>query len=553
MSIVPPTMTDDVTSDSMRNADDQPAAGPKEDLSLLIDRTPPWLRWPPAALAISVVIGLVYWLYSVTPLSETDLWAHVAYGKDIVANGIPETEPLMPLCEGMPMPAVDWLWDVSAYGLASTLGPQGLKFLVAGPIALTLVFLAWAAYRRNWSGTWTCIALVACVWMLHKQLFIRPQLVGLTLFTAVWLIAREGRTWRALVAVGVTFVAWSNLHGSWPVGVALLGAMTIGRGLDLLRRTGTLRSLRHDKAVRRLFVMTEIAAVAVVINPDGWRIYPGVWSILSDVNVQALVEWQPLTLLMKQGQALAMVTAVLILLYRVSPRRVSFTEPLLLFALAAATLHTSRFIVWLAPLVAYYVSLHGAAWWRAWRGKRLVVAEGRGLWAIASLGFVWIAFALSPQYRALTGAERPQFDDAEAMRRVVSSETPLSALAFLRENPPNGLIYNDLAFGDSLLWFGPDGVQPFVHSHAHLTPRTVWTDYFNIARGNAAETRLNRYGAVAALLHASRGKSLAKALIESGDWKAVYKDGQAIVLARATPIGVPVEPQAKPTTDNVGA
>lgn len=544
MSTAPPqtnsTMSSaDHSEDTIGENADQPA-GPKEDLSLLIDRTPPWLRWPAASFGIAVVIGVVYWLYSVTPLASSDVWAHVAYGRWTVENGIPQTEPLMPLCEGMPMPAVDWLWDVTAYGLANTLGPQGLKFLVAGPIALALLFLAIGMYRHTWSGTWSAIALVACLWMLHKQLFIRPQMAGLMLFCAVWLIAREGRRWPSIVAIGVVFALWSNVHGSWPVGLAMLGAMTVGRGIDLVKRTRLVRSLWHDQTVRRLFYSLEVAAVAVMLNPDGWAIYPGVVAIAQDINVDALIEWAPLTLRMQQGKALVAVLVVLILLYRVSPRRVSFQEPLLLMGLAAATLHTSRYIVWLAPLVAYYLALHGAASWRRFRGRRIEMPQTKGLWAAASLGMAWIAFALAPQYRALTGTDRPGFEDLEQLRRVVSDDTPIGALKYLRENPPSGLVYNDLSFGDAMLWFGPEGIQPFVHSHAHLTPRDVWIDYFRIGDGNNALDKLNRYGAVAAVLDGRDGRDLARTMATTSDWDIVFRDSKAIVLERTSAIGAKV-------------
>lgn len=536
MSTTYPLEETDVASNDEGMDDFSEQRQPKEDLSLLIDRTPPWLRWPAGSLAIASFISAVYWLYSVTPLASSDVWAHVAYGKWTASNGIPVTEPLMPLCKNMPMPAVDWLWDLSAYGIANKLGAQGLKFLVAGPIAIALMFLAITGYRRSWSSGWTVIGLIACVWMLHKQLFIRPQLAGLAIFCAVWFVGREGRSWKSIAVTGALFALWTNVHGSWPIGLALLGGMSVGRALDLLRRTGSIRSLWHDSTVRRLVFSLEIAAVAVMLNPDGWAIYPGVLSIAGDENVESLVEWTPLTLRMKQGQALAVCVAALILLYRVSPRRVSLQEPILMLPLAAATLHTSRYIVWLAPLVAYYLILHGAATWRAWRGKSVSMPEKKGLWAPAALGIAWIAFALSPQYRALTGTSRPGFDDLEGLRRVVSDDTPIGALKYLREHPPEGLVYNDLAFGDSLLWFGPDGTQPFAYSHAHLTPRDVWNDYFRIASGNSSLDKLNRYGAMTAVLHVSRGRSLAQEMVESGDWDMMFRDRLAIVLKRARPL-----------------
>ena len=89
-----------------------------------------------------------------------------------------------------------------------------------------------------------------------------------------------------------------------------------------------------------------------------------------------LVEWQPLTLQMRQGQAAAVVAVASIAAYWLTPRRISATELILLVGLGVAMLRGSRMIVWWAPLAAYFLAVHSGAIWKRYRHHRLLLRTG---------------------------------------------------------------------------------------------------------------------------------------------------------------------------------
>jgi len=355
----------------------------------------------------------------------------------------------------------------------------------------------------------------------------------------------------------------------------LLGTLCLGRAVDVILATRRLASRERqrpehsggsrpparlavwrDRRTRRLFLLTELAALAVLINPYGFRLYEEVFALLSNPNFTDLQEWSPLTLRMKQGQAAFAVGFALIVLLRLTPRRITTAEALLLAGFGAASLWSSRFLVWWAPLAATSLVLHGHAVLRAMLRKRRQTGTGpffarrvfgepgasatgvlgekwtsprRSLWTVASIGLCWIAFGLSPLgFQVLHGIE-PKLDDA------VSAETPVGAADYLREHPPRGQIFNPYEWGDYLAWAGPESPKVFVTSHAHLVPRRVWLDYIQIlTAADGWEDGLARYGVETVVINRYQAdqRELLTRLRRSKKWKTVFRDDRSEIFER---------------------
>jgi hypothetical protein len=388
-------------------------------------------------------------------------------------------------------------------------------------------------------------------------------------------------------AIPITFAAWANLHGSFLAGLTLLALFACGRAGDVLRRTDKFSAIPRDWKVWRLVLLLELAAVAVLLNPYGLRIYPEAYLLVKNTNLQDLVEWQPLTLRMEQGKAAAGVAFVLLFLYRMTPRRIGTGEVLALVILGGIALWTSRMILWWAPVASYCVMLHSAATWKAYRtrshrahaplslgrgagseggddapisessaieskaarsidasGERsgkasphpLPLSRGRGgragasIWCtMAGIAAIAACLAFTPFAKFLVTGPRPEFD------RAVSSLTPTGAARHLFENPTTGQLFNTYEFGDYLLWTNP-GIPVFVAGHAHLVPENVWEDYVSTIRGNNWETTFDRYGVETVVLDRPARQSFIDRLMEEPNWKLTYQDRNSAVFRRTRPL-----------------
>jgi hypothetical protein len=512
----------------------------RPNTALLQDRTPQWMQSSTPVVWLTLVLCLLYLFTSVSPLWHTDVWGHLSYGRWIVQHGrVPTVEPLLPLSQGMTFLDLPWLSQLIGYGMVQQFGISGLQFLNAlGVVALAGIF-TFAVYSRTRNLGAALLTLVAIYVGSYQQLLVfRPQLAGMVCFAAVFAMGTASR-WRSwyLLAIPVVFAFWANLHGSFIMGLGLLGALTVGRAADVLVRTRKWKYVFAERGVRGLFLATELSLLAILLNPYGIAVYPEVFAVAGNKNLESLIEWDPLTLRMKQGRVAFAMALGLVTLYRFSPRRVSIREVLLLCGLGAASLWHSRMIAWWAPVAAYYLGLHLAACWRHWRGPRKVEPARGGLWTVIALGLAWIAFAYSPfGVVALHGqSSDPQMRE-KRYRASVSPLTPIDITDYLNRHVPKGLVFNSYEWGDYLLWAGPKGIQVFVNSHAHLVSQEVWQDYFTILRTLPGwEEKLKRYGVNTMVLDKDQ-KELIAAMEKLTDWEKKFSDSKGSVFVRKQPV-----------------
>ncbi len=515
------------------------------DVNMLEDKLPDWFRLPAISAGFSFLIGLTYFFFDrLQPIAHTDVWGHLAYGRLLWESGaLPSTEPLMPLSQGVPFVNSAWLSQLIAYAGYQVVGKAAITFLFAFCVAAAMAVLTRRIYSYTNSAMFALGGFGLTLWVEYQQLGIqRPQIVGF-LFFAILLSTLLRREWKSRdwVVVPAMFALWANMHGSFVVGLGLLGCFAIGRGVDLIRRTGQVRSLFRDNKLRRLILLTELGAVAALLNPYGLNLYAEVLSFGSNPNLQSIVEWKSLHVGLAQGQAAAVAGLILFMVYRVSPRRVSTAEVLTLAIFGAAALWTSRMLVWWGPLAGCFAAIHAGAAWRKWQGGEVSPepAPRASLWTIVTMGIIFIFFELS-HIGTVTLAMAAGKDIEKVTDRIpVSRLTPVAAAAYLNEHPPEGLVFCTYEWGDYLMWAGPKDMKVFVASHCHLVPEDVWNDYMGIIemRGSWL-AMLKRYGINTVIIDEEYREPMVMRLHEDKDWKLLFRqDGQAI-FERVNPIEI---------------
>lgn len=529
-----------------RRATREPDATPREpyarpDPSVLQDRVPEWLKASRTTAVMTGLLGGAFLLLSYIHIWHTDVWGHLAYGRWINQTGaVPQTEPLMPLARGVPMIDTAWLAQWIGYQAYERWGVTALAFLLAAPITAAIAVLSITLLRRTGSLIAAMVAVASFAWLnWHPLMIVRPQLAGIVCFTLLfsWLTSAHWRRWY-WIAVPALFALWANLHGSFPVGLLLIGALCAGRAIDIGRRTRNWHAAWRDVPARRLFLLLELAAAAVLLNPYGLGIYAEVLNFSGNPNLKDLVEWDPLTIRVPFGQAAAVVSVVLCIVYRMTPRRVRASEVLLLVGCGAMALWHSRMLVWWSVVAGYYLALHGAAVWHRWRHVEHIPSPRSGKWSVATAGLVWICFAYTPfGLTLLHGRPADPAAAAEQFRRSVSDQTPIDAVEYLKTRQVQGQIFNTYEWGDYLLWAGPANVQVFAASHAHLIPSEVWNDYMRTGYANEGwEMNLDRYGVNTVLVDQQWRGALIKKLKVDEDWDIGYEDNTAVVFLRKQPI-----------------
>jgi hypothetical protein len=194
----------------------------------------------------------------VAKVDDADVWWVAAAGRQMLATGaVPRTNGFSFAEPDHPWVMHEWLFGPPyAWGLGS-LGPRFFALVAAGAFALTGGLVAAATVGRARHLAVGCAAaLIAVVLFAHPTA--RPTWVALGFPAAMALLAfRETLGRVAACACVVLELLWANAHGSFPLGVALLGTAAWAAPLDRRRR----------------IAVTLAAAAVTLVNPYGPRLH----------------------------------------------------------------------------------------------------------------------------------------------------------------------------------------------------------------------------------------------------------------------------------------
>jgi tetratricopeptide (TPR) repeat protein len=236
-----------------------------------------------AAAVIVAVGGAASWTQP--SVAGSDLWWHLAAGRDILAHGrVPSSDVFSHTFAGRPWTNHEWLWDV-IYASAGRVDPQWVAWLNFGVVLLLLALFYSVARRESGSRLGAGAALWLAAATAHWYFDIRPHLwsllgVALLLRTRTW----PGAPW----LWPPLFAAWANLHAGFAFGLGVMGLLVLVRVLDESRARG-----RPVVPIREA-CGAAAAGLAILANPSGIEIlsYPLAY-LDSSSPFRSIVEWLP--------------------------------------------------------------------------------------------------------------------------------------------------------------------------------------------------------------------------------------------------------------------
>ncbi|MEN9935435.1 MAG: hypothetical protein RLZZ387_2014 [Chloroflexota bacterium] len=495
-------------------------------------------------------------ILSLAPTLPHDFWWHLRVGQLVAEQGVPGTNMFawtIPADAPFVYAAwlADWLFYLS-YLLAGLPGPVMLRNAL-GVAGFALVALE--ARRRSGSWRLAGLAVLLAGAMTINNLTTRPQNVVWPVFALYALLLgaySAGQAGpRALLALPLLTVFWTNAHGSFVLAPALLAITCAGETLRrLLGHAGALPWRR----VGWLYLAAAASLAATTLNPIGPGIFGYVLKLLTDPPSQSLVnEWQPPTTRTLAGFLFFVSLVVLVAALALGRRRPTLTDTLLVCAFLWLALGGMRYVVWFGmvamPVLAQCL------------GRRLpAVSAPRGIEATDSRSAVSASARSAPSVtkgeRSFTTAValllaagvvmlQPPFKTAVPLPAAYTSffapvpgapglfslDTPVGAAAHLRENPTRGRLFNDMAYGSYLIWAAPEE-RVFVDPRVELFPLALWQDYIAIGEARGHDALLEKYNVERVLLDTRSQPLLAAALAADPAWEREYADERAEIYRR---------------------
>jgi hypothetical protein len=475
---------------------------------------------------------------------DADIWWHLEYGRSVLRSlswRVDHAAYSWTPADGSWV-YVSWLGSLLLYGMHRLAGFAGLvaaQWLVFAGIVILYNWLLRLA-RLPWTALHVVILFFAGIAANPVAVYIKPELFSMLMFAAtvaVFFAARLAGRLALLWIYVPLFLAWVNIHGGFVYGLAFLGLAWCGESLSCLFKSDNSLSKSAWLAFTSVLVLS---ACATLVNPYGWRYWPGMVenALAGGGHIRVISAYSGFTAYlapppfmfrkMNAGWcmlALALCLAGLLSYLRATRRKVDFTVVItnLFFFLAGfLMIRASVFFVVLWLFSVVYVMA----------ANRFVIPGviTRIVLALAGLAagvLVWETAALSAG-RVYLG-------------RGVNACVPAGAVEFIRRNQVPGPMFNDYITGGYLVWALYPGYKVFIDPRYGPYVKTgVWSAYARLVESGSPEalSALERsYNFQAAVVSVAHAPVVADLFLFSPRWRLVYFDPAAALFVRASLAG----------------
>lgn len=484
---------------------------------------------------LTVLVGIFVFI-NTHPIRPNDFWWHIAIGREIMASGkIPTMDIYSYTAVGQPYPSYQmfWLMETTLYELFHQGGAALVVLIHSLLISSAYGIIFWICLRKSQSWRLAAFGTLFAAALGLNDWNIRPQ--GITFLLASLVLLgiyqyRHTHRWYWLILIPLSLVIWVNSHGTFIIGLALIG-LWLGQELwDILFHPAQDRQKFTGKSVFIAGGMLILTILVCFINPRGVGIIDYVKTLTSNSVVQNLVtEWAAPSLNSSMGIVFFISLFGLFVLLAVSPKRPSFSQITAMIVFGLLAIKTSRGIVWFGIVLAPVVTDHLAAIIKQYQESRLksLASQDSKVVNYLFMGVILLMGLISlPWFKSYLPLPA-------AKAGLISSETPIQATQFLLDHELPGRLFNSMSFGSYLIWAAYPQYQVFVDPRIELFPEKVWMDYLDIS--NASEdwqTNLKEYGVNTVFVNLAEQGLLIKMIDTSSDWQLIYMDNVAFIYSR---------------------
>jgi tetratricopeptide (TPR) repeat protein len=235
-------------------------------------------------------------------MANNDIWIHLKTGEYVLQTGwVPLKDPYSFTAADHAYVAHEWLAAVLFYLVYAPFGVVGLTVFKALVVAAACVLLYGAART---AGARLSVMLPAFALLLYigSARYIERPYIFAYLIAAVylWLFFRyrdgdRNRRWLYLIVPAD--ILWTNLHGSFIQGLAMLAIFAVGEGLASARArmlSGNHQQTLPSRDLILLAALVPVCVAASLLNPYGVRMLTFPFELTRlGLFMQRVYEWRP--------------------------------------------------------------------------------------------------------------------------------------------------------------------------------------------------------------------------------------------------------------------
>lgn len=491
------------------------------------------LRLSARRLLTFVLMSLVFVL-AVRAISDPDFWWHLRAGQLIwETRAVPHTDPFSATFFGREWVAHEWLSEALMYAVHLASGYAGLVVCFALVISLAM----WVALRRFAARSGhpyvAGFALILGALTASPTWGVRPQMFSF-LFASVFFAVLDGHV-RGESRRGVWWlvpltVLWVNMHAGFALGLTLIALTVAGLLLDAWLSKEEGREPVWGR-VRTLAVVLGACVAAVVLNPNGARLYLYPFETLtSQAMMKYINEWFSPDFHEPMFQPFALMLLATFSMMILSRGRVRPSSLLMLAATGYAALRSGRNVPFFALAAMPLLAEHTWEWLssQTW-GARLLKPEktedGRRLLLKVALNV--LVFVVAPLALCLVRVQQVSAGQAADEAR----NFPVAAVEFMREHRLPQPVFNEYGWGGYMIWKLRPDYRVYIDGRADVYGDAFMEEFLNTRGGVAAwRAPLERDGVRTVAV--GPDSPLASLLRQEKGWSKVFEDKQAVIFVR---------------------
>ncbi len=419
---------------------------------------------------------------------------------------------------------------------AYNLSPYLLLTLRTVIITAVMGALIWLCGRRSGSLKIASVVTLIAFFTGWTNYGMRPQLLAFLPFMAyLVLLERKDTHPRHLLLLMPLMVLWVNIHGSYFLGVALLGIYAVGTLIEKLPDRQGRRWLWSREAGWQALCMAG-AVAASLLNPYMADIYRYFFIATNDPIARALnSEWQAPTFYNGTGLLFYANAFIFLTSVYLGKRRMRPTEILLVLAFSYLALVSLRNVIWWAWVTAPIMAANFANL----TASRTRPSEPAGpadvprqmevpaLNRAILLVLAGCALAFTPLWREVNPVV------PTTARTALDPSTPTGIAQFLKGSGVPAPLFNYMEWGGYLEWELYPAYQMFVDGRFEARRVQVWDDYLSVSRGRADwQQTLDHYGVRTLVLNKQFHRDLIPFVSASPAWRKVYEDKMGVIYVR---------------------
>ena len=419
---------------------------------------------------IKILIFAVFILATLQAPVDLDLGWHLRYGEYFFQTGkVLKDNIISSVWPDYKWVQASWGYDLLVYQMFTRFGFIGLSL---GSILITLLIF-WLLIRPVARFSPTELFLLGVIFLSQTPLLyytgLRSQTPSTLLFALALVIgdnllkphpsgifARK----KTLLLLPLIFLIWTNMHGGFTLGLAVLGILWMVHGLLILAHfKNWVKTPVISLKNWLLFGIFFVASLAVpIINPWGIRIYEETLKHSTNLNLTSITEWMPLT---DNKIATVVATVIAIFVLSLSLARCQILNLPIITAFLLITVFAFgaiRFLILFGVMAVYFLAQNlpevnlKLRKYKSFKKINLVVTVLVIFLVVYDLTTTKVYFS-PPNLKVLTFS----WDDYCNFMQDCSERLTEAML----KNPPSGVGFNPYSYGGYLSWRVPQ-IKTFI-------------------------------------------------------------------------------------------